>query len=78
MRIRKHLYIEKSILDQINCVVNEMSGRGYAVSESDIANEAWLYGIVIVNLRIKKGNQSVKKIMEEVEKCLKTTMKKKE
>jgi hypothetical protein len=53
-----------------------MSGRGYAVSESDIANEAWLYGLVIINLRIKKGNSAVKKIMQEVEKCLKKTTKK--
>jgi hypothetical protein len=78
VRIRKHLYIEKSILDQINCVVKEMSGKGYAVSESDIANEAWLYGLVIVNLRIKKGNSAVKKIIDEVQKCLKMSKMKRE
>ena len=76
MRIRKHLYIEKSILDQIDSVVKEMSGKGYYVSESDIANEAWLYGIIIVKLRIKKGNSAVKKIIDEVQACLTTKTKK--
>jgi len=55
------LTIEKNLLDEIEKISNSLSDK-YQVSKSDIYNEALSYGIPIIKIRHKLGNEKIGEI----------------
>ena len=64
-RIRKHLYVELNLINSLDKLVHELSEK-YKVSFSDLLNEALSYGIPLINIRRKVGNEKLHELYNKL------------
>lgn len=62
------LTIEKNLLDEIDKISTSLS-VDYKVSKSDLYNEALSYGIPIIKMRHKLGNEKIDEIFNLLSKA---------
>jgi hypothetical protein len=70
VRLPTHITIEKDLIEEIDTMHTTLKQR-YRVSKSDIMNEIISYGIPIVKIRHKLGNEKLDEIYNVLNKMLK-------